>query len=220
MPMDFPASPTVGQVYNGYVWSGVAWESANPQTISLTGQVIVANQTARDALYPSPVQGNAVFRSDTGAEETYYGLYNVSTNPGGRATAGWYTNPSVGFWAAAASATGNQFNNSYTDWNGPVSITFTKTRAATRLVVTGICHYSPQNVTTDTNYIAVNIAGSDYQLLQFNSGTQYSLQQRTGVTVITGLAPGTYTAKLRYATFNNLYTVNFANSFLTVEEVV
>lgn len=90
MPMDFPASPTVGQVYSGYVWSGVAWESANPQTISLTGQVIVANAGARDALYPSPVQGNAVFRNDLGYEQVYYGLYNVSTNPGGLSVAGWY----------------------------------------------------------------------------------------------------------------------------------
>lgn len=50
----------------------------------------VADATARDALFPSPVQGNAVFRNDLGAVETYYGLYNSSTNPGGRDTAGWY----------------------------------------------------------------------------------------------------------------------------------
>lgn len=59
-----------------------ALETAAPRT--------VANQAARDALYPTPVQGNSVFRTDLGAVETYFGLYSVS-NPGGRDTAGWYT---------------------------------------------------------------------------------------------------------------------------------
>ena len=92
MPMDFPSSPVVNQTYNGYVWSGTAWESANPNTISLTGQVIVADAAARNALYPSPVQGNAVFRSDLGYEEVYYAAHNATTNPGGRTPAGWYPN--------------------------------------------------------------------------------------------------------------------------------
>ena len=90
MPLDFPASPTVNQSYNGYVWSGVAWEAATPNAVSLTGQVIVADAAARDVLYPSPVQGNAVFRNDRGWAEQYYGLYNASTNPGGANPAGWY----------------------------------------------------------------------------------------------------------------------------------
>lgn len=49
----------------------------------------VADQTARDALFPSPLQGNAVFRKDKGWEETYYELYNASTNPGGQPIPGW-----------------------------------------------------------------------------------------------------------------------------------
>lgn len=36
MPMDFPSSPTVGQQYNGYVWTGTAWDSTSAQPISLT----------------------------------------------------------------------------------------------------------------------------------------------------------------------------------------
>jgi hypothetical protein len=50
----------------------------------------VADATARDALFPSPVQGNAVWRTDKGWEERYFGLYNSSTNPGGATPAGWY----------------------------------------------------------------------------------------------------------------------------------
>jgi hypothetical protein len=52
---------------------------------------VVPSQAARDAKFSSPTQGNTVFREDLGLVETYYGLYNVSTNPGGRDTAGWYT---------------------------------------------------------------------------------------------------------------------------------
>lgn len=50
---------------------------------------VVADLAARNALFPSPVQGNRVWRNDLGLEETYYGLYNATTNPGGRAAAGW-----------------------------------------------------------------------------------------------------------------------------------
>lgn len=52
----------------------------------------VNSQAERDLLYPTPIQGNTVFRNDIGSLETYYGLYNISTNPGGRDSAGWYTN--------------------------------------------------------------------------------------------------------------------------------
>lgn len=55
----------------------------------------VASAAARNAVYPSPVQGNTVYRSDLGAFETYYGLYSVS-NPGGKAMAGWYASQNGG----------------------------------------------------------------------------------------------------------------------------
>lgn len=50
---------------------------------------VVANQGERDAKFMTPTQGLQVWRNDLGAVETYYGLYNASTNPGGRDTAGW-----------------------------------------------------------------------------------------------------------------------------------
>lgn len=51
----------------------------------------VNSQAERDLLYPTPVQGNSVFRNDLGFIQTYYGAYDVSTNPGGMPTgAGWY----------------------------------------------------------------------------------------------------------------------------------
>ena len=53
---------------------------------------VVANGTERDAKFMTPFQGLQVWRDDLGAVETYFGLYNSSTNPGGRDTAGWYVN--------------------------------------------------------------------------------------------------------------------------------
>jgi hypothetical protein len=57
----------------------------------------VTNATTRDSLYgPTgtygpPVQGQQVFRNDTGMVETWYDAYNSSTNPAGKGTgAGWY----------------------------------------------------------------------------------------------------------------------------------
>lgn len=48
-----------------------------------------AGAASRDLLFPSPKQGDVVWRDDTGSLETYYDLVSVG-NPGGRDVAGWY----------------------------------------------------------------------------------------------------------------------------------
>lgn len=65
------------------VHDGTAWRSVG-------GVQAVSGTAVRAALFPSPIQGDSVFRTDTGWIETYYGLYNASTNPGGVSVAGWY----------------------------------------------------------------------------------------------------------------------------------
>jgi hypothetical protein len=49
----------------------------------------VADEAARNALYPTPSQGDAVWRTDLNIEQRYYGLYSAN-NKGGRSIAGWY----------------------------------------------------------------------------------------------------------------------------------
>lgn len=49
-----------------------------------------ASSAARGSAIASPWQGATSFLQDTGNVETYFGLYNAVTNPGGRDTAGWY----------------------------------------------------------------------------------------------------------------------------------
>lgn len=50
----------------------------------------VANIAARNALFPNPVHGNRVWNIEKMREETYFGVLNASTNPKGKAVAGWY----------------------------------------------------------------------------------------------------------------------------------
>lgn len=64
--------------------------SISTELAKLSNAGIVASEAERDALYPTPIQGNNVFRSDLGITQTYFDAYNSVTNPGGKATAGWY----------------------------------------------------------------------------------------------------------------------------------
>jgi hypothetical protein len=59
------------------------------QSIKLDTAVAVADEAARDALYPTPAQGDAVWRNDLNIEQRYYELYSVN-NKGGKSIAGWY----------------------------------------------------------------------------------------------------------------------------------
>lgn len=52
--------------------------------------VIVADANERNAKFMTPWQGLQVWRNDLGTIETYYDLVSVG-NPGGRDSAGWYT---------------------------------------------------------------------------------------------------------------------------------
>jgi hypothetical protein len=76
------------EVYRAIGTAAPAW---NPMAFRSEVIPIVANSTARNTAYPSPVQGNAVFRNDLGLTETYYTAAGTA-NPGGRASAGWYNN--------------------------------------------------------------------------------------------------------------------------------
>ena len=78
-----------GTLYLYYVDANSAqWVAATSDPVNIG---VVANQTERDAQYPTPGQGMSVYRTDLGVTQTYFGLYNVSTNPGGKTPAGWYS---------------------------------------------------------------------------------------------------------------------------------
>lgn len=62
MAFDFPTSPTLGQVYNGYIWNGFGWTlAASNATLSIS-----------DTPPTSPMPGQMWLESDTGALFVYY----------------------------------------------------------------------------------------------------------------------------------------------------
>jgi hypothetical protein len=74
MPIDFPTSPTTGQVYTylgkSWIWNGTAWDA--PKALSEIGAVqTFANAAARTAAIPTPTEGIVSYLVDTNALELY-----------------------------------------------------------------------------------------------------------------------------------------------------
>ena len=102
------------------------WVAATSDPINIG---VVANQTERDAQYPTPAQGMSVYRTDLGVTQRYYGAFNASTNPGGRDIAGWYdTEKSVGLVpiqptsAVIATGTGSANSLGVVSFNGATAV--------------------------------------------------------------------------------------------------
>jgi archaellum component FlaF (FlaF/FlaG flagellin family) len=80
MPIDFPTSPTTGQVYTylgkSWVYNGTAWDA--PKALSEIGAVqTFANAAARTAAIPTPTEGIVSYLVDTNALELYNNGWNV-----------------------------------------------------------------------------------------------------------------------------------------------
>jgi hypothetical protein len=70
---------------------GEVLTAANLQGYAVDQSTMVfASSAARTTALPTPSQGMMSFLSDKGRIETYFELYNVTTNPGGATPAGWY----------------------------------------------------------------------------------------------------------------------------------
>ena len=68
--------------------------------------MVFASSAARTAALAAPSQGMVSFLSDSGTTWQYFELYNVTTNPGGAKTAGWYpTGSQAVFYATATRST-------------------------------------------------------------------------------------------------------------------
>ena len=95
--------------------AGLGWRSfvaseiltaANLQGYAVDQSVMVfASVAARTTALAAPSQGMVSFLSDSGTSWMYYDLYNVTTNPGGAKTAGWYPTFGATFYATATRST-------------------------------------------------------------------------------------------------------------------
>jgi hypothetical protein len=76
MPIDFPSSPTTGQVYTylgkSWVYNGTGWDV--PKALSEIGAVrSFANATARTAAIPSPTEGIVTYLNDVDRLDVHNG---------------------------------------------------------------------------------------------------------------------------------------------------
>lgn len=51
---------------------------------------LASSDSERNAIFPTPAQGNSVLRLDKGWIEQYFAAFNGTTNPSGASPAGWY----------------------------------------------------------------------------------------------------------------------------------
>jgi hypothetical protein len=86
MPIDFPSSPTTGQVYTyegkSWVYNGTGWDS--PRALSEIGAVqTFANAAARTAAIPTPTEGIVSYLNDVNLLQTNNGSAWVTTGNAG-----------------------------------------------------------------------------------------------------------------------------------------
>jgi hypothetical protein len=87
MPIDFPSSPTTGQVYTylgkSWVYNGTGWDS--PRALSEIGAVqTFANAAARTAAIPTPTEGIVTYLNDVDLITIYEsGAWRTSLSPRG-----------------------------------------------------------------------------------------------------------------------------------------
>jgi hypothetical protein len=86
--------------------AGEVLTAANLQNFAVDQSVMVFSSAAeRTTELSAPSQGMVSFLNDSGTTWQYYELYNVSTNPGGAKTAGWYPTSGAVFFATATRST-------------------------------------------------------------------------------------------------------------------
>jgi hypothetical protein len=83
--------------------AGEILTAANLQGYAVDQSVMVfASAAERTTELAAPSQGMMSFLNDSGTSWQYYELYDVSTNPGGAKTAGWYPTSGAVFAASAS----------------------------------------------------------------------------------------------------------------------
>lgn len=137
----YPDGPTVLTALQSH-FANIANATNEALTNGLGGAPrLAASDAERNAIYPAPVQGNGVYRTDKGYEERYYALYNVSTNPGGAVVAGWHPagwanrfDPATPIFTVASGWT---LTNSQYAYNGSlVSVRISVTKASPAIAST------------------------------------------------------------------------------------
>ena len=146
------------------VYDGTGWRS-------LSGVQVASGTANRDALLPSPIQGDTVFRNDLGMTETYFTAYGTA-NLGGAPVAGWY--PMAGIVPAArldrSSTAVSLANNAITTLTTGLSTTYavngmTVSSQAITVPIAGI-----YRISAGVHFLA-NATGARYVIVTKNTAS-------------------------------------------------
>lgn len=182
-------------------------------SLKTASPAIVANTTQRNNLFPSPVQGNAVFRTDIGSTERYFAAYHATNNPGGEAVAGWYPSHDGGLvplLPTSIDSTGN--SNRTVTINSSGLVTF---NGCLTVSLNGIFSNKYKMYRLVVPNHAVN-GGTNIYIRTRNNGTDGGTYFRTGMlwyTNSTGSYWGGYAESLAY-----LCPAGTANGFSIVAD--
>jgi hypothetical protein len=195
MPIDFPTSPTTGQVYTylgkSWVYNGTAWDA--PKALSEIGAVqTFANAAARTSAIPTPTEGIVTWLNDSNSLQVYDGA--VWTAAGGVGSGNVIINGGFDIWQRGTAITVT------TDMDSGTS-NYTADRMAAGAVDDGVSWRS-LTVTRSTD----TIPGLKYSA-KFTSNNTTSnaivLRQKLEDTVNFGGGPATISFFIkRIATFN------------------
>jgi hypothetical protein len=131
-----------------------AVEARIPRLEQVTA-IRVLTEAQRDALFPSPTQGNKVFRADLGYEQKYFEAFDpVEVPDGTTGTPGWYGQPSPSLLAHLAD---NNLPNSINTINRQLASTTVNVVSETAYLT----HFTPQvNLTISQMSVQPNAGSS------------------------------------------------------------
>jgi hypothetical protein len=197
-----------GTLYLYYVDANSAqWVAATSDPVNIG---VVANQTERDAQYPTPGQGMRVYRTDLGVTQTYYGLYNVSTNPGGRDVAGWYdTEKNVGLVPIQSSVvtfvggTGSANSLGQLNFSGITSVRLDNVFSARYTNYYFVINLMNNGVNSDLTF-RVSSGGTPVTSSDYQHVNNYSTPFQSFTSVSTQMLIGEFGSTIGEATSGNL----------------
>lgn len=148
------------------------WVAATSDPINIG---VVANQTERDAQYPTPAQGMSVYRTDLGYTQRYYGLYNASTNPAGRNPAGWYKEAGMIVQMVYGTTISEVTNStsSFIDTGLTATITPTSTTSKIIVLVTQNGLFKSDGGSTNAVWLHLMINGTAREVFGYAVGLNY-----------------------------------------------
>jgi hypothetical protein len=197
MPIDFPTSPTTGQVYTylgkSWVYNGTAWDA--PKALSEIGAVqTFANAAARTAAIPTPTEGIVSYLVDTNALDIYDG-------------AAWKTSLSVtgGVLQVVQGTTATTITSSSGTWaDTGLTATITPRSISSRILVLVSQNGVFRSADNVSNAVQLRILFPNSTSSQFGSGHNFTSTAISDHTSVSGQA---------FYTHNTLSTITIKTQF-------